>query len=383
MKLSTKASKALQILQNWEDDYNIYNFDSLQNIQGFQTPKLADCCYLMNADEDVKEIINTQFYEIATTGEGGTYALWNYPELQGEPPVVFFGSDGHYSMIAPSLEALAGLFTMNLFLFPEVENDTTPVWQKWRKWHPDLEEIKEDYGFETVEEAKEELLKKIQELKTIMESHFELKTFEDYMWDMNQHKNFRDWYEYVEENNKDTVGVIGDNYKIKTLLRKTKSDIELQNFIDLIDLPITDPKVIKTIENIGIKLPEALPKEEYVIEDYEDELDLKIILNQKENQKKLLFNMIATWKVCKCIYPFGITREDGYEQLVEKIGKPAKYEWKYNSGKTRVWKLINKNGNKYTIEIDLDKNLKGISAFTIESFNSFDTERKEDYIELE
>ncbi len=216
MKLSTKASKALQILQNWEDYYNIYNFDSLQHIQGFQNPELADCCYLMNADEDIKKIINTQFYEIATTGEGGTYALWNYPELKGEPPIVFFGSDGHYSMIAPSLEAFVGLLTMNLFLFPEIDNSTTPVWQKWRKWHPDLEEIKEDYGFETVEEAKEELLKKIQELKTIVENHFELKTFEDYMSDMNQHKNFRDWYEYVEENNKDTKGKIGENYKIKT-----------------------------------------------------------------------------------------------------------------------------------------------------------------------
>ncbi|PID47128.1 MAG: hypothetical protein CR967_05745 [Proteobacteria bacterium] len=209
-----------------------------------------------------------------------------------------------------------------------------------------------------------------------------MKTFEDYMLDMNQHKNFRDWYEYVEENNKDTKGKIGDNYKIKTPLTKSKANIYLQEFIDLIDLPSTAPKVIKAIENIGIKLPEKLPKGEYVIEDYEDELDLKIILNQKENQENLLFNMIATWKVCKCIYPLGISKEDSYKQLVEKIGKPAKYKWKHSST-TYVWKLTNKNSNKYIIEIDLDKNLKGISSFTIESFDSFDADRKEDYIELE
>lgn len=92
MKLSTKSTIALQLLQllqNWENEDNVYNFDSLQNIQGFQNPKLTDCCYLMNANDAIKTVLNTQFYEIASTGEGGTYALWNYPELKEEPPVVF------------------------------------------------------------------------------------------------------------------------------------------------------------------------------------------------------------------------------------------------------------------------------------------------------
>lgn len=29
---------------------------------------------------------------------------------------------------------------------------------------------------------------------------------------MNNHKNFKEWEAYVQENNKDTKGSIGDNY---------------------------------------------------------------------------------------------------------------------------------------------------------------------------
>ena len=94
-------------------------------------------------------------------------------------------------MIAPSLEALTSLLALNKFLFPEVSDSHTTVWQEWRNWHPDLEEIKENYNLKNNDQAKEELLKKINEYKTKVQDHFKLKTFEDYILNMNQHKSFR------------------------------------------------------------------------------------------------------------------------------------------------------------------------------------------------
>ena len=369
MKLSTKAEKALQILQDWEGKYNIYNFDKLQTIQGFQKPTVADCCYLMKVKDATKKIINTQFFEIATTGEGGTYALWEYPELEGEPPVVFFGSDGHYAMIAPSMEAFAGLFALNKFLFPEIDNNKTSVWQEWRKWHPDLEELKASYTLNSAEEANDELQKKIDQYKKTYTGSFELKTFEAYMLEMNQHKNFRNWYEYLEANNKETTGEIGGNYYVKPELKTpTNSLIDLSAFIEIIDLSITDAKVITIIEALGITMQANTSDNEYVITEYEDELDLKITFS-KDDKGELVFNQIATWKVCKCDYPFKITRQDAYADVVNKIGKPANYGWKY-SKKTRIWRLKNKNNKNYSITIDFkNENLTEIRRFSIKSFD--------------
>jgi len=365
-KLSTKAQQALQVLENWEEKNTVFNFEKIYTVAYFHKPKIANCCYLMNLDDDFKAIINKQFYEIAETGEGGTYALWNYPELQGEPPVIYFETDGDFKMVAASLEAFASMFALDEYLEKE--------------GYVDFQDICEYYDLNDDDEAKKLFKKAVKQYQKTISSLFKLKALEEYLIDMNQHKNFTDWYTYIEENGKDTKGKIGGNYHIKQVINKENSTIDLTDYIELIDLLITDTKVINTIEKLGIKLPAKIKKDTYEIDDYEDELGLRIGFDKKNYDGKLLLDYIVTWKRCECKYPFNITKEDTYQQIVDKIGKPAIYSWKYAKN-SRIWTFTNKNNIHYKIQVSFgDEDLATFESFMIEAFNPNDISRS--YLEL-
>lgn len=219
LKLSTKAQLALQLLENWENKNTVYNFEKIYGAGYFHEPRITNCIYLMNLEDDFKAVINKQFYEIAETGDGGTYALWNYPELQSEPPVIYFETDGDFKMVAPSLEAFASMFSLDEYL---------------EEAYVSFEDIYEYYDLEDEEEAERLFIKAFKQYQKKISSLFDVKTLEEYRIEMNQHKNFKDWYKYIEKNGKDSKGKIGRNYhdeieehyeKNLTIYEETKVDL--------------------------------------------------------------------------------------------------------------------------------------------------------------
>jgi hypothetical protein len=47
---------------------------------------------------------NYEFLQIGQDGMGSLFCLWNYPDLNTEFPVVFFGSEGQCAVVANSLQ---------------------------------------------------------------------------------------------------------------------------------------------------------------------------------------------------------------------------------------------------------------------------------------
>lgn len=45
------------------------------------------------------------FVQFGQDGTGSMFLLWFYPNLTGEPPVVFLGSEGEAHLVAPNLES--------------------------------------------------------------------------------------------------------------------------------------------------------------------------------------------------------------------------------------------------------------------------------------
>ena len=196
--LSTKAQLALQILENWESRDTVFNFEKIYGAAYFHTPRVIDHTYLMNLEDNLKATINKQFYEIAETGDGGAYALWHYPELEGEPPVIYFETDGNIEMVAPSLEAFAVMFSLDEYL---------------DEFYVDFEDIYEYYNLEDEEEAERLFTKEFKQYQKRISSLFEVKSSEAYRIEMNRHKNFKDWYKEIIETQKHSKGKLGGNNK--------------------------------------------------------------------------------------------------------------------------------------------------------------------------
>ena len=53
--------------------------------------------------DDDYEILENEFLGFSSTGEGGEYYLWDYPNREGPAPIIFLGSSGEYDVVAASL----------------------------------------------------------------------------------------------------------------------------------------------------------------------------------------------------------------------------------------------------------------------------------------
>lgn len=58
-------------------------------------------------ESDPSALSGHQFIQFGQNGAGSGYCLWFYPELQGAPPVVFWGTEGNYEFVADSAEDFA------------------------------------------------------------------------------------------------------------------------------------------------------------------------------------------------------------------------------------------------------------------------------------
>ncbi|MCB9795502.1 MAG: hypothetical protein H6741_22580 [Alphaproteobacteria bacterium] len=73
-----------------------------------------------------------RFVQIGQDGTGSLYCLWFYPGLVGEPPVIFFGSEGETDLVADSAADLARALASGF-----------EWWPYERAWNPAEEEDEE------------------------------------------------------------------------------------------------------------------------------------------------------------------------------------------------------------------------------------------------
>ena len=57
------------------------------------------------------------FFQFGQDGTGSLYCVWFYPGLEGEPPVVFFGSEGQRQLVSDNTNDFVVLITSGLLPF--------------------------------------------------------------------------------------------------------------------------------------------------------------------------------------------------------------------------------------------------------------------------
>jgi len=194
---SYKNYKALDFISQWEDE--VYEEDLLYNIELIHEFVLDDgdnnfLDYWF--EEKISQKDKDSIEVFAQTGEGGYFAYWNYEQLLGDAPIVFFSSDGEYNMIASSIDDLVCLFATNRQLY--AEDTQGDVWQD-TDWSYQIEDIlnDEEYNFDSIEEIKEKFFKDIHRYTEFISYKYEIKDAKKYIKNMKKHPSFRKWVENI------------------------------------------------------------------------------------------------------------------------------------------------------------------------------------------
>jgi len=95
-----KNKRLLKKLSEWGYD-EIYSLPEIHDIEVQDEFYNIEVSELLNLDIPKDEVTDT-FLGFANSADGGEYCLWFYPELTGEPPVVFINLDWEHSLIASS-----------------------------------------------------------------------------------------------------------------------------------------------------------------------------------------------------------------------------------------------------------------------------------------
>jgi hypothetical protein len=104
LKLDKKTSKILKFLKQWQDDKHLYDFQYIHSMEFHDGEWLTILNDTYFGEKDLTPYFKDRFWSFAVDGGGGEYALWFYPGLDKEAPVVFFGSEGEMEMLAASME---------------------------------------------------------------------------------------------------------------------------------------------------------------------------------------------------------------------------------------------------------------------------------------
>ncbi|SCZ71519.1 hypothetical protein SAMN04488118_11240 [Epibacterium ulvae] len=373
--LDDNSIAILEFVQTWCETQHVYDLDRVQSVNSIFMPRLNDCCYAMSVPEDLKKVLSLQFYEFAQDGEGGQYALWCYPELAGDPPVVFFSADGHYSMVAPSLPAFFALMALDQYMFPSVDKSTERVWQTRSNWHPDLAELRNDHSLETLQDTRIAFDTSLKEFHNGLSMLFDIKEANLYLEQMQEHKNFREWYQYVEVNHKDTVGKIGGNLYVAQDMR-FDDVLETNTLLELLYQPMTAAPVTQLIDALEQDKNHLSYNDTGRIEiDREDALGLTVMFSSLDsagmNDRTEVLTQCVFFQNWASDLPHGLARHHSYDDVTKLLKHPAGWRHKFMAF-FRYWKLIRPDGSAYLLGIRFEKDLSGIKVVSLQTFTPED-----------
>ena len=188
--VSEQAQSSLEFLTKWGDGehvYNLYNFRDIEIHESFQKSDLLEEWF----EDDIREQ-GYDFLDIGYNRAGDPYALWVYPELTGEPPVVLLDSDGDVELLAPSLIDFLCLLTDENTIKGKTEINKT-IWYKIYKYQ--YEEISEESDiFKSSDEVATKIIKEINQLRSEISIIQECRSEEIIIKDFSRHPNFEKWF---------------------------------------------------------------------------------------------------------------------------------------------------------------------------------------------
>jgi len=174
MKLTDKTKACNEILTKWADGsqvYSLYEHKDMEFHGSFIECEIVEEWF----GEDFREK-GYDFLEFAYTRSGDPYALWIYPELKGEPPVVLLDSDGEIELLAPSLGDFLCLLTDLDCVSGKIDDENL-------SWYNIYETVTE-----TMKQEMESLREEISKVEAC-------RPLSEIVTDFNLHPNFKVWFE--------------------------------------------------------------------------------------------------------------------------------------------------------------------------------------------
>ncbi|WP_193165557.1 hypothetical protein [Microbulbifer hainanensis] len=103
--MDTNSAKAISLLLELQDKGVLGWPIDLELQKPSEEDGASETKYWFDGDKWKKE--KYKIIKFGQDGTGSSYCLWYYPELTGEPPVVFFGSEGELYNVAISVKEFA------------------------------------------------------------------------------------------------------------------------------------------------------------------------------------------------------------------------------------------------------------------------------------
>lgn len=353
-EVSNKSKEILGVLVEWvKERYSKEQYFDLVDLEDIDLGKSVDSSledqtdYLKNwlIESPANNIKKLEFSKrqdkfIEFAGRDGIiYALWYYPELKGEPPVIKF-TEYYPSVIASSLEE----FVCRL------GRESIKNQYSFEYWSGEMAERFDETDFEKAEKLLEEnynyFRKRLAKVVNcaLFKNHAEL---------MKRHE---------------IVLVPQLDFKVE------KVDLKGDDIVDLINLSISDTKVLSALQKFGFHTPlyplkdgdfdtgTSSLKNVSISFGFSDSKETKIQKNDKT--ETLYLNDIAFDHTFKHL-PFGLTRSDNLEVVSKRL---RDFE-AYNDPDSESSKYWYPSGQRYHIRIDFeDDEPKELYGLTIQTY---------------
>lgn len=304
------------------------------------------------SDEEIEKYLKHIEVFARADGTGGQYAFWFADKTnrdRNNSPIICYGSEGNMNIVASNIrdliqmlscgaEGLDGSFylshpsIMNEKEYREYFINNYPLFYEFRDW------MQEEFGIEPIkewwEEGSFELIEELQEKAN--------KEYKDSYETFNK-EFFPDYYSYFDEQKEEEENKKLENLKKEeTLLQKIKTEPQIQDYFDLIDVEyekeITDyQKQIEYTSEIFKFDPNNKEAKENLINIYQNHL---------KNYEKALILLLEFEKE----YP----EETNYLDIGNCYRKLQQYDKAFEYFEKRILKDYNENiGKKNFYESDI------------------------------
>jgi hypothetical protein len=342
MNISQEANQVLEILKKWSDEKHIYCLFAIEEMEiypGFDDTTKDTLLYWLDFDDGIPSNVENvdfsqeghRFYTFSET-DIDTYLLWFYPGLEGEPPVLKLSDGGTSEVIASSMAEFACRLGRNLA-------------------DEYLDDLAEDYGFSNDDKALKALFDDYAKFKLRIAEVLDCTKYSDHQSLMKRHPILIPQLTFV----------------------KVDTDINVDNIMQLIGMPLDNVNVLNMIVALGYEVPLyplksgdfEVPERKGISFYFDDtkRTDTQI----KEDRETLYLHTISFNYDCEFL-PFDIKDTDEYKVVLNKL---KSFEHYYDAdpeyASTKYWFVE----NDYYVRVDFeDDDLKEVSSIEICSYES-------------
>lgn len=181
-----------ELLYNWQEDWHLYNILTFHDTQFY---KLEEESFIDCWGKDSRTYFEDKFVAFAYDGGGGHFCFWLYPDLVGEPPIVFIDGHGEQEFLASNLADFVNRMINELDFCGGWISKGDDVEETFKEMRWELvDNYQEHKNKEITEDEVEVLFKKDRALfKEKAGEIISYKTTEQIKKDFDKHPNFDEW----------------------------------------------------------------------------------------------------------------------------------------------------------------------------------------------